>query len=330
MLLECLLGFTQCLEILKTSGSVTVLDSSNWANLVENRDRDTVWMVMFYGDHCPSCVAVAPDFVRAAEKGSKYANFASVDTTAEQEIAQNLHIGHIPAFIIFHSQGTTDYDGSRTPESFIEAIGPYFKACLQEFSESWLSDGKFSAILFTYGDSIPFGWKVFSCQKKSIRVGHSKDGPMRQSLGAPLAPAAFLINKTHRTYFKDPQDAVKNSDLFFAGRYIRPPPVVSFLLPFEFAKECKSPTKFCAISISNQPSEHLKAAAREYSGFGVKFFQGEADEEWPLKGVRDGQNWIVLVEDEEKYVYKLGNKELLKDVIGKCLQNDRAVKWTKM
>jgi thiol-disulfide isomerase/thioredoxin len=313
------------IEVLRTAKTVKDLTEENWEATIEKRRSEEMWFVMFYGSDCPACQYAAPEFVDASNKTQGLIQFGSVNTTEEQDLSQRLHIAYLPTFMIYYSGGSTDYTGGRSSEKFIEGISPYFKGCLTDFEPSWLNDKQNSAVLFVYNERIPMSWKIFSCNAKDIRVGYSTDGTLRHSLGAPLAPAAFLINRTHKVHFKDIPDAIHNARLFFSGKFRKPAPTLTLFLPFEIGLECKGATQLCVGLNADEPSQEFKAIALEFGDKNVKFFQG--DDEWPTQGIKPGH--VALFRPGTKEFYPVQEIRGLKEAIKRGLQDPKKIGWIK-
>jgi thiol-disulfide isomerase/thioredoxin len=253
---------------------ITVLTATNWDSLIEQRPVDSTWYFMFYGEDCPACTAMAPNFIEAANRTKGLIRYGSVNCSEEAEMTQKYQIGHIPTFFGFHSDGYEEVKGSFTADRLLEGLGSHFKGCIVPFESRWFQETRNSAVLFTYSNQIPINWKLYSC-RRSIRTGHSRDGTLRRQYGAPLVPAMFVINKAHRVHFKDMNEAIVQYTLCFTGQYNKPQPKVTYYLPFELKSECKAPE-----------------AAEHWSGSDIKFFQG--DEDWPTTEIKAGDTYRVF------------------------------------
>jgi thiol-disulfide isomerase/thioredoxin len=62
--------------------------------------RDGIVLVSCHSPWCGSCKAAAPHFARVAEEHPEHA-FATLDTNAEQELAGELSIHHVPALLVY-------------------------------------------------------------------------------------------------------------------------------------------------------------------------------------------------------------------------------------
>jgi thiol-disulfide isomerase/thioredoxin len=310
-------------EILKTSRLLTVLTVKNWDSVIERRTPQPPWYVMFYGEDCPGCTATAPEFIEAANRTSPLIRYGSVNCSEEPEIARKYQIGHIPTFLIFHSDGYEEAKDAWTTDRLLERLGSHFKGCLIPFDGRWFQETRNSAVLFTYNDIVPVNWKLFSCRLRTVRMGYSRDANLRHQHGAPLAPAVFFINKSHKIHFKEINDAIKNADLFFAGKYKKAPPIVTYFLPFELKSECKPPARLCVAANTVKVSQSFKEAAEQWSGSDIKFFQG--DEDWPSRSIKSGDTYLIL--PGENRFYKVRSEKTLKEMIGRILEDIDSVTW---
>ena len=282
---------------------ITEITDKNYKSIIEKRKKGETWILIFYGDFCPACKSAEPEFKKAAMYAAGNIHFGAVNTQYSVHIAQKNGITFLPSYKIFTNNSTViDYSGGRDHTSILKALNPYFKGCLSSYQESWFSESKYSAILYTSSSDIPFRWKSISCsfQKKylknfrhipKIRFGHSSNSSARISHGSFLVPVIFAMNKTNTLKITSLTQFEKTLQDFFIGNYSDLNVNINYLLPFELNSECQFPTQYCiAISTDNYVSIN-----QQYKDFpknlNIKLFQGT--QKWPIKQIEEDQVWII-------------------------------------
>jgi len=316
-----------CHRSLRKSQYITVLNEKNWEKTIDNRNNDSLWVVVFYGDFCPACAHAAPEFIKAANISYGAINFGSLDTTAHPELSRKNGVTHLPTIKFFHSNGVTDFTSGRSSERIIEGAAQYFKGCFQNIDNSWFAQGQNTAVMFSETKKIPLGWKILSCRLSSkSRFGFTNDPSHRALVQTSHHNFVFLANKTNIVVSTDLKSISTSTESFFEGKYTEPEVVPQFFLPFELRMECKSPIKYCVILNSDRITPAVKAIAVSNHKNPIKFFQG--DEDWVPKTLESSKYWVLDTSISQGI--RVSNEEQLKIAITQLLTGEETTKWEKL
>ena len=304
---------------LRQTKTITVLTEKNWDKLIENRNLEKIWIIIFYGDFCPACQYAAPEFIRASEISNDIIQFGSVDTSSEHSISRKYGITHLPTFKIFSKNGINDLTTGRSSEKILEGINKYFLGCFQEFNNDLLTKNEFLSIIFSDNSKIPFGLKLLSCKLKDVKFIITQDQKLKLNFNITKQPSILLINKTLNLVLKDFKEASLIIEPFFNNKYIPPKPLVQFYLPYELKSECKLPTELCILINSNTLSETIKNTANSLTDKPIKFFQG--DEDWFSSEIFKNKIWIM--KSNSNLFKKISNEFKLLSEINEFFENNK-------
>ncbi|KAE9553345.1 hypothetical protein FO519_003458 [Halicephalobus sp. NKZ332] len=139
--------------------SVQILDSTNFEELVSNRENGVTWIVDFYAPWCGPCQQLAPEFRKLA-RNVKQTNdkvfFGSVDCDANRPLCIDQKVQAYPMIRLFRhnlNRQNLDYPSnwwrdhgsmqrwvSEFLPSLVQPIGDEFLSEVLESSEPWLVD----------------------------------------------------------------------------------------------------------------------------------------------------------------------------------------------
>lgn len=299
---------------------VKQLSSRTWEQNIENRKPSEVWIVMFFGDYCPACIAAAPEFSAAAKKTNGFINFGSVDTQKEGYLSSTYDIRSIPTFFIFHNDGYDEYIGFHKADAFVEGISPYYDGCLSTF-EKEMVDKKLDtnvAVYFSNRQEPPMPWKLLSCKlSKLAKFAYSNDAFLRINVGAINPPGVFMRNKSMSTVLTTVKNLSKTVKSFFEGKYKEPYIEPQYYLPSEMGSECRPPTKMCVVINKDDPPKELNNVASKYIKQSVKFFLGD---DWKYPSLKK-QDFAIIEPNQKKY-YPVSKFSDLANSLENCLNNN--------
>lgn len=277
------------------AGRVVPLTMENWDSLVEKRDLDTVWLVMFTSETCPACKVTYPIFQKAAIEADGLVNFGLVRADLDEGLRLRYNIQYLPTFVIIHKKGKADYTGKRTERSFVNTAAKFIPDKTMHVEKSWLTDNSDSIILFTEKDKTPPIWSAISCVfQGKIRVGITDDDEIAQSYKIDKRPAILFVNKTDQIVYhgKNSFLTLKQSvDDFMAKEYEEPFQYnVEFFLPEEYESECAQTSGYCIIHVNPDLDPKMSAAYQKFKNNRLKFFYG--DEDLPFDFMKKGDLFI--------------------------------------
>lgn len=277
------------------AGRVVQLTMENWDSLVEKRDPDTVWIVMFTSETCPACKVTYPTFQKAAVESDGLVNFGLVRADLEEGLRLRYNIQYLPTFIIIHKKGRADYTGKRTERSFVNTAAKFITDKTLKVEESWVNDGVDSLILFTDKDKTPPIWAAVSCVfQGKIRVGVTDDDELAKSYKIDKRPAILFVNKTQQILYQGKNSflTLKHSiEDFIAKQYEEPFQYnVEYFLPEEYESECQQSSGYCIIHVNPDLDPKMRSAYNKFKNNRLKFFYG--DEDLPFSFMKKGDLFI--------------------------------------
>lgn len=192
------------------STTVVDLNTKNWHSLIENRNKTTVWIVMFKSSTCPACKSSYPQFEKAAKNCDGMIQFGVVDTATSHEISEKYHIQSVPSFIIFSPEGEKVYDGPRNARGFTNYPAKFIPNHSQIADEKWISPKRNSVILITNKKQVPPMWAAISCffmkNKKGIQVGHIFSNGKGEIFNVTAYPTIILFKGTNSIVYTGESD----------------------------------------------------------------------------------------------------------------------------
>ena len=116
-------------EVLAMFDNVEKLDAKNWAQKVENDDKNA-WIVTFYADWCPYCKTFDPEYEAASNDTrlkDKLIKFGAVDVMANRDLTKQFGIKRSPTVKIFgHDKDTPeDYLGQRKTKDVVDFVDTF-------------------------------------------------------------------------------------------------------------------------------------------------------------------------------------------------------------
>ncbi|KAH0792474.1 Thioredoxin family protein [Histomonas meleagridis] len=311
----------------ENAGKIVTLTSSNWDKYIEQRDPDSVWLIMFSGEKCPACKITMPAFTKAASQADGMINFGVVISEKDPGLHMRFQIRVVPTFIIIHKGGRVDYTGKRTDRSFINAASKFIPDHSIPVTKDWVDDETYSAILFTDKEKTPPMWAAVSCSFHSkIRIGITSDPEILELFNVEKTPTIIFTNKTHRITYtgRNTFNAISQSvSDFIDGSYEEPIQFnIDFFLPEEYTEECENFNGYCIIHASAELDPKLRVAQEKYSSNRLKFFYG--DEDLPFEFIKPNELYIIAPHKKEAMKVQSVNelKEAIMDVF------DGNAKWT--
>ncbi|OHT11706.1 Thioredoxin family protein [Tritrichomonas foetus] len=293
MLLFYILSSSFCFG--QAPGKITTLTLENWDALIDKRDPDSVWMIMFTSQSCPACKVIYPIFQKAAQESDGMVNFGTVRADQEEGLRLRFNIMVLPTFLIIHKTGRTEYSGKRNERSFVNAAAKFIPDKTLQIDDSWIKDTASSIILFTDKQKTPPIWAAISCVFQGhARVGITFDSDFDDHYKIDKKPSIVFVNSTHKITYQG-----KNSFMvlrqsiqdFLDGVYEEPFQFnADFFLPEEYEDECKDFTGYCIMHVVPDLDPKVKAAQEKFKNNRLKFFYG--DEDLPFSFMKPGDLFI--------------------------------------
>ena len=263
-------------------GKVVDLTLESWDRLVEKREPDSVWIIMFTMNNCPACKATFPLFQKAAVDADGVVEFGHVRADLEEGLRLRFNIKVLPTFVIVHSGGTDFYNGKRTSRAFVSAAAKYIVDKAAPIEPDWSGDGLTSLMLFTDKKKTPPIWAAISCVfQGKVRVGVTSDSEVAEAFGVTKRPEILMMNQTHklpyngRVSFLQLRQTVQD---FIDGVYEEPFTFdAEFFLPEEYNEQCSQFNGYCIIHAVDDLDQAFKAAQIKFKSNRLKFFYGADD-----------------------------------------------------
>jgi thioredoxin-like negative regulator of GroEL len=277
-------------------GHITQLTMENWDEIIDKRDPDAVWFVMFSGDPCPPCTFAAPIFEKAAAEADGMVNFGLVRTELDPGLSMRYQVRNLPTFMIVHRSGRVDYTGPRNDRSMVNAAAKLIPDRSIPVEFDWANDGRESVILFTDKKVTPPIWASVSCvYHGKVRVGISSDPDVMDLFKVDKTPTILFVNKSHTfTYYgRNSFLSLKQYiDDFLNGAYEEPFQLhPEFYMPDEYEYEAKNFTGYFIIQAWVDLDPKVKAAYQKFRSNRLKFFYGDRD--LPLPFMKPGFVYIL-------------------------------------
>lgn len=168
----------RCIMVKIFPRPIIQLTDKNFVRIIDQRQNDSVFFVMFHGERCPACQSSYPGFISASKKVEGMVTFSHVDVSRSPILASRFRISSIPTFLIFHPNGVSTHRSLfRSESTFIKASTSFIPNLSTEPNISWLTDGGDSVILFSTIRRPPALWCSVSCRLAStgIRVGFTRN-----------------------------------------------------------------------------------------------------------------------------------------------------------
>lgn len=301
------LFFLSCTAFQKETGEVVMLTMENWDSLIDKRDPDSVWFVMFSGENCPACKVTEPIFRRAAIESDGMINFGLVKVEQETGLQLRMGITMLPTWMIIHKEGRTDYTGKRAERSMVNAAAKYIPDKSLTVEPVWAEDGQASVILFTDKEKTPPIWSAISCAFKGrIRVGISRDQSIMDTFKVEHTPAILFVNKTHQITYHGKNSFMhlrQTIEEFLEGDYEEPFEFnVDYFLPDEYEDECGSLVGYCVIQTGRELDPRMRLAKDKFKSDRFKFFYGSDD--LPFDWMKENETYIIA--PHKKQAIKVG------------------------
>lgn len=309
-------------------GEVVQLTQANWDAYVEQRSPDSVWMIMFSGDHCPACKVTYPIFRKAAAASDGMVNFGVVKSESDPALHMKFQIGVIPTFVLLHRGGRTDFTGARNERSMLNAAAKLIPDSSERITRDWAQCDRFVA-LFTDKEKTPPMWAAISNEFRGrVRVGTSSDDEVKNLFGVERSPEIVFKNETHTIVYngRNSYGALRSAVADFVdGVYEEPIQFnTEFFLPEEYEDEIDGFNGFCVIHNSFDLHPKLKSAQLKFGGSRMKFFYG--DENLPFDFIKKGD--LYIISPHKNGAVKVSNVEELDRMISEVI--DGNVNWTPL
>ena len=322
------LFLVSCASFQKTAGEVISLTMENWDSLIDKRDPDSVWFIMFSGENCPACRVTEPIFRRAAIESDGMVNFGIVKAEQEAGLQLRLNIKMLPTWIIIHKDGRTDYTGKRSERAMVNAAAKMIPDKSATVERDWAEDGQASVILFTEKEKTPPIWSAISCAFKGrIRVGVSRDQGIMDLFKVEHTPAILFVNKTHKIAYHGKNSFMylrQSIEEFLEGDYEEPLEFnVDYLLPEEYEEECASMVGYCVLQAGRTLDPRMRDARDKFKSDRMKFMYGE--DNLPLNWIEKGE--IYVIAPHKKAAMKVGHGPSDLNVAMSSVL-DGSAKWT--
>jgi len=321
--------FSMCLSFVSKPGEVIQLDSSNWDQFIDKRSPDSVWMVMFYGDHCPACKVLDPMFNKASQQSDGMVNFGRVNDAKDNMISMRFGIKYLPTFLIIHKDGKAEYTGKKTDRAFVNAAAKFIPDKSLKVSEKWISDGIDSVILFTDKKQTPPMWSAISCVAGGkVRVGITDDPALKEQYSVQQIPSILFVNKSCKVTYNGKLSflsLISAITEFTEGVYEEPLQLNNeYYLPEEYNLETEKFTGYCIIHASSDLDTHIKEAHTKYNNNRLKFFYGEED--LPYDFMKPGDVYIFA--PKRNLGMKLGSTSEVSKALDQIFNG--TPKWTQI
>jgi thiol-disulfide isomerase/thioredoxin len=268
-------------------GHITQLTMENWDEIIDKRDPDSVWFVMFSGDSCLPCKFASPVFEKAAAEADGMVNFGLVRTELDSGLIMRFQVSNLPTFMIIHRSGRVDYTGARSDRSMVNAAAKLIPDRSVPVEFDWASDGRESIILFTDKKVTPPIWASVSCvYHGKVRVGISSDPDVMDLFKVEKTPTILFVNRTHTfTYYGRSSFLCLRQYIedFLGGVYEEPFQLhPEFFMPDEYEYEATNFTGYFIIHTAPDLHPKVRAAYQKFKSNRLKFFYGEKDLPFPF------------------------------------------------
>lgn len=263
----------------KFSSIVTQLTDKNFGQIIDKRKNNSVFIVMFHGDYCPTCRQCYPIFQDAATESDGMINFAQLDSSNNPRVANRFQVMTIPTWYVFHSKGKNKFSQYPSVRSMIGFASKYLIDQTMSVNESWLpGEGKKNAILFSSKPKSPPLWSSISnnFSMTDIQIGFTNNATLRSKFQVDKLPAIVLINGNEtityqgKTKFSLLQEFV-SSNFGFSNKTVKKTPItekgriIKISDNSEFKKKCKR-REFCVFQINRK-----EEITSEFKGISEKF-----------------------------------------------------------
>ncbi|KAF3425744.1 LOW QUALITY PROTEIN: hypothetical protein E2986_05932 [Frieseomelitta varia] len=157
--------FVSALAKIEIEDSVLVLTKDNIAEAIEQNDYV---LVEFYAPWCGHCIALAPEYAKAAKKleeGGFPVKLAKVDATVETELAEKHGVRGYPTLKFYRKGSVIDYGGGRQADDIVNWVikktGPAAKVLTTVEEAKSFIEAQNVAIVGFFKDAESDGAKVF-------------------------------------------------------------------------------------------------------------------------------------------------------------------------
>lgn len=277
-------------------GKIEILTVENWDKLIDNREPDSVWFILFGAENCPACKQVFPIYTKAAVEADGMISFGQVRCEYEPGLQMRFNVRQLPTLIILHRGGRVDYTGKINERAMVNAASKYIPDRAKKVKPEWETDGQGTAILFTEKPVTPPIWASISCVfQGKMRIGVTTDVAIRKQFGIEKTPTIIVYNKTHKVRY-----AGKNSFValrqtitdFLEGTYEDPFVFhADFFLPEEFPNEIQNFNGYCILHYSADLDYRLQNAHDKFHSNKLKYFYG--DEGIPFEFMKPEELYII-------------------------------------
>jgi thiol-disulfide isomerase/thioredoxin len=256
---------------------VTTITNKTFVRVIDRRDKNSVWFVLFYGPDCHECELFYPEMKRAARKGAGLVRFGAVDTGEERELSDRFRIRGIPWFYIWYRGGYLQYTGARHHRAILEATARRIPSLAADADPSWLTEpGLRAAVLLAKKRGVPPVWAALSCNlsKSDIRVGISADPDTFSAFGVTSVPTIVVLNGGNRTYYTG-EIAFADIRRALADAFpdIARTTVATRLTGIsEFDENCRGKGIYCVIQGADQPTQEFDDVAAKNQDAAFMFF----------------------------------------------------------
>lgn len=131
------------------------INTAEFDELITNGNGTIPYFVMFLGRQCPACHAALPAFCEAEDRVYDMAEFLTLDTRENQEIAIRYEIMSIPFFGFFFAGKAIPYTGRPNAPGFTSFVAESVAYRLPLVNDTWLSHEYDQVILFTKRRTAP-------------------------------------------------------------------------------------------------------------------------------------------------------------------------------
>ena len=175
------------------------INTTEFDDLITNGNGTIPYFIMFYTGRCPECHAAVSGFCEAEDRVYDMAEFLTLNTNINREIAERYEIMGVPFFGCFFGGRAVPFFGRRNGPSFTNFIVETVGYRLQWVNDSWLDHEWDQVILFSKRKSPPSimaaGYGMFA--KYGIEFGVVKEEEMGKKVAEqePEFPSVWFIKK---------------------------------------------------------------------------------------------------------------------------------------